>query len=439
MESFDLVVVGSGPGGSRAAIQAAKLGRRVALVERGGLGGFCVHTGTIPSKTLREAAFRGLAFAAATKRMRQVRDAEAQVVEDQLRRNGVKLFRAEAAFSGPHELVLRGSRTVKVRAEKILLATGTSPIRHEEIPWATRGVYDSDTILGLRQLPKRLLVIGAGVIGAEYASIFAHLGSQVTLADRRQELLRAVDQEITDALRASLAAAGLRFALGLPFAFLPRAKGSANLKIKLGSRTQAFDAALVCLGRQSGLSSMNLAAAGLAADERGNLKVNDSFATSIPHIYAVGDVIGAPGLAAAAAEQGRIAACRMFGASCASFPGTFPYGIYTIPEISMVGKREEELAGIPFVVGRAHFRELARGLISGDEHGFVKLLVHRETRRLLGVHVFGTAASDLVHIGQAVMALDAPVDYLVDQVFNYPTFAEAYKVAALQVTNQLPR
>lgn len=440
--SFDLVVIGSGPGGCRAAVQAAKLGKSVAVVERGGYGGYCVHTGTIPSKTLREVASRGGSFKDAFKRMRAVQAEEAAVVEAQLRRNKVQIFTAEASFVDAHvlELAAQGKKATRIRGEHILIATGSTPNRPADIPFGRPGVYDSDSILGLKKAPKTVLVIGAGVIGCEYASIFAHLGAKVTIADRRKELLRAVDAEAAEGLSLSLKAKRVDFVLGQEFSGF-FAKGSAKLKWRVGGRVHAYDAVLVCMGRSAVTSPLGLGRAGVALDTRGNIPVDADFRTNVPHVYAVGDVIGVPGLAAAASEQGRIAASRMFGLPCPAFPESFPYGIYTIPEISLVGKREDELtaANVPFVAGRARFKELARGIILGDHDGFVKLLVHRETRKILGVHVLGSTASELVHIGQAAMALGAPVDFLVDNVFNYPTLAEAYKVAALQVVNQLGR
>jgi NAD(P) transhydrogenase len=437
---FDLVVVGSGPGGSRAAVQAAKLGKSVAVVEKGKAGGSSVHTGTIPSKSLREAALasRGRSgFSAALDRMRAIVRAESKVVAAQLARNGVEFFRGTASFQSETEIQVGNER---IAGQSFVIATGTRPIRAAEFPFRLKGVHDSDSILRIQSLPGSLLVIGAGVIGCEYASIFARLGSKVTLVDRRKELLRTVDSEVVDSLRREFSAAGVDLMMGCEFGPIRQAKGSAKLELLVLGKARRFDAVLVCMGRQPNTEELGTSKAGLELDSRGFVPVDRAtFRTKVAHIYAVGDVIGPPGLAAAAAEQGRIAACQIFNKECRSFPDFFPYGIYTIPEISSVGSSELELKEKqrPYVVGRAPFGELARGLIVGDKNGFIKLLVDRQSRRILGIHAIGMGASELVHIGQAVLALGAPIDFLVDNVFNYPTFAEAYKVAALHATNQL--
>ncbi len=439
-KNYELVVIGSGPGGTRAAIQAAKAGKRVALIEKGKLGGFCVHTGTIPSKSLREAALRPgkTNFLESMARMRSVLEGEVKLAKEQLTRNKVDLYFGTASFLDSHSLEVRtksGKETIGGSA--IVIATGTRPIRHAEFPFGKPGLYDSDGILKLKKLPKKMLVIGAGVIGCEYASIFARLGSKVTLADRRNELLRSVDLEVVDALKSGFEGAGVRLLLVAKIGKIVR--GSANLELELNGKREKFESILVCMGRQPNVEELGLAKVAVALNERGFVKVDADYRSSVPHIYAVGDVIGPPALAAASAEQGRIAACRIFGLESAGFPSSFPYGIYTIPEISSVGLLETELKekAVPYVVGRAGFFELARGLIVGEKEGFIKLLVHRETRRLLGIHVIGHGATELIHIGQIAFALEAPVDFLVTNIFNYPTFAEAYKVAALRALNQL--
>jgi NAD(P) transhydrogenase len=433
---FDLAVIGSGPGGLRAAIQAAKLGKSVVIIEKDKAGGASVHTGTIPSKSLREAALDPTTdFPSAVKRMRGVLAAESKVVLAQLKRNKVEFVKGRAEFLGPNEIAVKGRR---IRAKNFVIATGTRPIRNTEFPFRLPNVHDSDSILGLKKLPASLLVIGAGVIGCEYASIFARLGCKVTLVDRRQELLRSVDAEVIEALRREFKAASVQLLLGCDLGPITKAKGSANLEVKLNGRRKTFPQALVCMGRQPNTEDLKLELAGVKMAERGYIEVDrQSYRTSASHIHAVGDVIGAPALAASSAEQGRIAACRIFHEPCPDFPASFPYGIYTIPEISSVGLLEEEAKkqNIPHVVGRANFSELARGIIVGDRNGFIKLVVHATTRKILGVHAIGMGASELVHIGQAALALGAPVDFLVDNVFNYPTFAEAYKVAALHAKN----
>lgn len=443
-ESFDLAVIGSGPGGMRAAVQAAKVGKRVAVVDKNAPGGGCVFFGTVPSKSLREAALnpgRG-GFKASLERMKKVIAEESRVIAHQLERNGVKFLRGTASFVAQHELEVEtaGAR-LRLHAQNFVIATGTSPRRVPEFSSAVGAVYDSDSILGLKALPKQLLVVGAGVIGCEYASIFAELGSEVTLVDRRHELLRGVDHEAVQALQARFGAQGIDVHLGCELGELKKgARGSGKLSLKVGTKTWSGEAVLVCLGRVANTAGLGLEKIGVDCDARGQVKVDpESYRTSLGHIYAVGDVIGPPALAAASAEQGRIAASRLFVIPSEGIPAVVPSGIYTIPEISSIGQCEPELREkhIPYVVGRASFRELARGLISGQSEGFVKLLVHRDTRQLLGVHAFGHSASELIHIGQIAHTLKAPVEFLVGNVFNYPTFAEAYKVAALNALNQL--
>lgn len=442
---FDLAVIGSGPGGMRAAVQAAKVGKRVAIVDRNAAGGGCVFFGTVPSKSLREAALLpGKApFAEAAARMHSVIDAESKVVAHQLERNGVIFVRGTANFVSPTELLVSTQKgKVSLTAHQFVIATGTNPIQRPEYSAELGPVYDSDTILALKSMPKKLLIIGAGVIGCEYASIFSELGSHVTLIDRRLELLRNVDFEIVKALQEHFTERGIELHLGAePGPLHKPASGSAALELALGAgKSWSGDAVLVCLGRQANTRGLGLENAGIEMDARGQIKVDpETYRTSQPNICAVGDVIGPPALAAASAEQGRIAVSRLYDIPTESFPAAFPAGIYTIPEISCYGQLETELREkhVPYVVGRAFFRELARGLITGEKNGFIKLIVHRETKMILGVHVFGMGASELIHIGQLAHALHAPVEFLVQNVFNYPTFAEAYKVAALNALNQL--
>lgn len=439
-EGLDLVVIGSGPGGIRAAIQAAKLGKRVMVVEKDRPGGNSVHTGTIPSKSLREAAISAgpkPRFADAMARMRHSVQTEADVVKEQLERNGVTLVQGTARFVSPHEISV-GWRVI--RAPHFVIATGTRPIQQQEFPFGLGGAKESDQILNLRKKPRSLLVLGAGVIGCEYASIFARLGVKVTLADRRNELLRSVDLEVIEALRDSFTDSGIELLLGATVEKMQACRGLRALSVVLNGKKRRFDQILVCMGRQPNTDALDLEKAGIATDARGYIPVDRaSFRTKVPHIFAVGDVIGPPGLAAASAEQGRLAACHIFGQSCQAFPESFPYGIYTIPEISWAGHTETELRerNIPYVAGMAPFAELARGIIAGHRTGFIKLLVHPETRRILGVHALGHGATELVHIGQVAMKLGAPVDFLLENVFNYPTFAEAYKVAALGAANKM--
>lgn len=457
---YDLVVLGSGPGGQKAAISAAKMGKRVLVIEKNQLGGSCLNTGTIPSKTLREAALathEASSLAAIMHRTRGVIEDEIDVIAHQLHRNHVEAIFGTGRFASANQVeILNNDGTVsKVTAKFVVLAVGTRPRQPAGLKFDGKVVFDSDTILTLGEYPESMLVLGAGVIGCEYASIYAKMGIEVTLVDRRPELLSSLDQEVVHALSRHFHKYRIRLHLGWEFDDirvvdkLPRTKRP-GLRVRLfkagtndpehdGSIDMEFDTLLACAGRIGNFEALNLAAAGLSADERGLLQVNSNYQTAIPHIYAVGDIIGAPALAASAAEQGRLATHHAFLKQDASFPATFPYGIYTIPEISSVGAQEADLKreGIPFVTGIAHYRELARGKIMNDEHGFLKLLVDARTEQILGVHVIGTGATELVHIGQTAMAFGAKVSFFVDNVFNYPTLAEAYKVAAYNAFNKL--
>lgn len=437
---FDLVVIGSGPGGMKAAIQGAKLGKSVAVVEKDRPGGNCVFTGTIPSKSLREGALLPEPYAKARARMLAVIEAETKVITNQLTRNKVQVLKGTASFLSTTELVLQESGQ-KVQGKHFVIATGSTPHRSKDFAFDGKTIFDSDSILSLEKLPTHLLVVGAGVIGCEYASIFSHLGSKVTVVDKRKELLRSVDHEVIQSLHQEFLQSEMELLLGCDLGKItPNGKGGASAMLNGSPRD--FDAVLICMGRFPNSQGLNLEKLGITLDERGNIPVNrENYQTVIENIYAVGDVIGQPALATSSAEQGRIASCRIFGLPAKTFPDSFPYGIYTIPEISSVGAMEEDLKkqNIPFVVGRASFSELARGLIVGDKNGFIKLLVHSETRKILGIHGIGIGVSELIHIGQVVRALDAPVDFLVQNVFNYPTFAEAFKVAALNCVNKMKR
>jgi NAD(P) transhydrogenase len=444
LESYDMVVIGSGPGGQRAAIQAAKLGKKVVIVEKEKIGGSCLHSGTIPSKTLREAALAGHGryadpFQFAMDRTREVIAQETLVVTEQLRRNNVGIIAGTASFVGPQELEVASTRgTQRLKARFIILATGTRPFRPATIPFNDETVLDSDTILRIRTKPKSLAVLGAGVIGSEYASIFACLGIRVTLVDQRPTLMSWMDQEIASALQAHFEAnPNMELCLGVQRTEVQALPAKARLI--LDGRERDFDAVLCCMGRGGNTEGLRLEKASLTANERGLIPVNEFYQTAVPHIYAVGDVIGSPGLASASAEQGRLAAAHAFGFRGGRFPDSFPYGIYTIPEISTVGLQESDLIAksIPYVVGRAKYTELARGKILGDDFGFLKLLFHVQSQQLIGVQIIGTGATELIHIGQAAFMLGGGIDFFVNNVFNYPTLAEAYKVAAYHAYNQI--
>lgn len=459
MQEFDLVVIGSGPAGQRAAVQAAKLGKRVALIERRReVGGVCINTGTIPSKTMREAvldlsgrrqrALYGEDFAPSRRatiqdlmsRTLQVMAAERDVIRAQLKRNGIHLFEGDGRFAAPHTVAVdrEGEQTL-LQAANVVIAVGTRPGLPAGIEVDHRTVLTSDDILDLERLPRQMVVVGAGIIGLEYGTMFAALGVEVTLLDKRPNLLEMVDRELVDALCYHVREAGLTLRLGEDVDRIePGANGRAVITMRSGKRTVA-EMVLVSAGRVGATDELGLEKAGLAADDRGRLQVDEHYRTAMPHIYAVGDVVGFPALASTSAEQGRHASCHMFGIETRSMPELFPFGIYAIPEIGWVGATEAELTqkGVPFETGVARYKEIARGHIVGDRDGLLKLIFDIDTRKILGVWCLGTQATELVHIGQAVMALDGTLDYFVGNVFNYPTLAECYKVAALDGFNKL--
>jgi NAD(P) transhydrogenase len=456
---YELLVIGSGPGGQRAAIAAAKLDRRVAVVERPDmLGGVCLNTGTIPSKTLREAilyltgvdqreiygqSYRlkdEITIADLTARTTRVVTRENDVVRSQLTRNRVAIIPGTARFTGPNEVEVDdgGGRTRKVSADNIVIATGTSPARPASVAFDEKTIIDSDGIIHLERVPRSMVVAGAGVIGIEYASMFAALGTKVTVVERRMRMLEFCDEEVVEALKYHLRDLAVTFRFGETVGSVEAHPQGAIALLSSGKKIPA-DTVLYSAGRQGMTEHLNLEAAGLTADKRGRITVDEFFRTSVPHIYAVGDVIGFPALAATSMEQGRLAAHHACGEQTATNAVPQPIGIYSIPEISFVGRTEDQLtkACVPFEVGVSRYRELARGQIVGDSYGVLKLLVSPEDRKLLGVHVFGTGATELIHIGQAVMGCGGTVDYLVDAVFNYPTLSESYKVAALDATNKM--
>jgi NAD(P) transhydrogenase len=459
VHDYELLVIGSGPGGQRAAIAAAKLDRRVAVVERPDmLGGVCLNTGTIPSKTLREAilyltgvdqreiygqSYRlkdEVTIADLTARTTHVVTRENDVVRSQLTRNRVAIIPGTARFTGPNEVEVDdgGGRTRKVSADNIVIATGTTPARPASVAFDEKTIIDSDGIIHLERVPRSMVVAGAGVIGIEYASMFAALGTKVTVVERRMRMLEFCDEEVVEALKYHLRDLAVTFRFGETVASVQAHPQGAIALLSSGKKIPA-DTVLYSAGRQGMTERLNLEAAGLTADDRGRITVDEFFRTGVPHIYAVGDVIGFPALAATSMEQGRLAAHHACGEQTATNAVPQPIGIYSIPEISFVGRTEDQLteACVPFEVGVSRYRELARGQIVGDSYGVLKLLVSPEDRKLLGVHVFGTGATELIHIGQAVMGCGGTVDYLVDAVFNYPTLSESYKVAALDATNKM--
>lgn len=459
MYDFDVLVLGSGPGGQKAAIAASKLGRRVAVVERRHMvGGVCINTGTIPSKTLREAVLyltglnqrelygqsyrlkEDITVADLAARTQHVIGREVDVIRNQLSRNRVQLLTGTAGFQDPHRLriVDEVGRESIVTAERVIIAAGTRPARPDTVSFDDRTIVDSDGIINLDRVPRSMVVVGAGVIGIEYASMFAALGTKVTVVERRDRMLEFCDLEVVEALKYHLRDLAVTFRFTEEVASVERYARGAVAVLDSGKRIAA-DTVMYSAGRQGAADELDLERAGLRADARGRIQVDDNFQTSVPHIYAVGDIIGFPALASTSMEQGRLAAHHACGEPVRAMHQVQPIGIYTIPEISFIGRTEDELTRdrTPFEVGVARYRELARGQIIGDSYGMLKLLVSPETRHLLGVHVFGTGATELVHIGQAVMGCAGTVDYLVDAVFNYPTLAESYKVAALDAMNKM--
>jgi NAD(P) transhydrogenase len=449
---FDLVAIGSGPAGQRAAVQASKLGKRVAVIEKNRcVGGVCVETGTIPSKTFREAVWAVSTAPApgarptAEQLLARVSDVvrrEIDVLDDQLRRNDVEVIRGEVRFQDPHALAVRsetGARTV--RAATIVIAVGTRAVTPPGAVIDGEVAITSDDIVRLKRLPRAMTVVGGGVVGIEYASIFAVLGIEVTVVERRDRVLDFVDREIVDELVHQMRRRNVTFRFGESVERFQVSEGPPRrgvLLLESGKRIVS-DLVLFSAGRTGATEPLNLAAAGLAADDRGRLAVDADFRTAVPHIYAAGDVIGHPSLAATSSEQGRLAACHAFGVAAGPMASHFPVGIYAIPEISMVGATEQELttAKTPYEIGVARYREIARGQILGDDSGLFKMLFHRDDRRLLGAHAIGTQATELIHIGQAVIGLGGGLDYFMRTVFNYPTLAECYKVAALDAANKL--
>ncbi len=454
---YDLLVVGSGPGGQRAAVAAAKLDKRVAIVDRRNMvGGVCINTGTIPSKTLREAVLyltgmsqrdmygasyrvkEDIQVSDLTARTQHVIGREVEVVRNQLMRNHVHLLAGTAAFLDPHTLLVDGQERLTVTADKIVLAPGTQPARPPHVEFDDQHVVDSDGILLLDTIPSSMLVVGAGVVGIEYASMFAALGTRVTIVDQRPTMLDFCDDEIVESLRFHLRDLAVSFRFGEQVEKVEVGANGTVTTLASGKRVAA-QTVMYSAGRQGATKELALDNAGIVADRRGRIEVDSSYRTNVPHVYAVGDVIGFPALAATSMEQGRLAALHAMGEDTHSLTALQPIGIYTIPEISYVGATESELTNqaIPYEVGLSRYRELARGQIVGDSYGMLKLLVHAVDRTILGVHIFGTGATDLVHIGQAVMGCGGTVDYLVNTVFNYPTLSESYKVAALDATNKL--
>ena len=467
MKHYDCVVIGTGPAGQKGAIQAAKLGKRVAIIEKNRvLGGAQINTGTIPSKALREAVLhltggnrngyfgqsgqakkRNITIADLVSFSQRVIRSEWEVIRNQFDRNGVDLLWGHARFVGPNEVAVEGPEGVEhITADHFLLGVGTRPARPDSVPFNGKTIFTSDEVMHLDHLPKTMLVVGGGVIGTEYACIMATLGVQVTLIEGRDKVLGFLDQEVADAFQYFMRQRGITLRLGekveeIKEVEIQNGRVHRLVEAQLESgKTLHAETLLYAVGRQGVCKQLGLDNVGIEFDDRERLKVNDFYQTNVEHVYAAGDVIGFPALASTSMEQGRRAICHAYGCSEGNYnTSLFPYGIYAVPEISMVGKTEEQLTaeGIPYESGIANYREIARGQLLGDEIGMLKMLIHQETHELLGVHVIGTGATELIHIGQAVMALDGTVEFFVNNVFNFPTLAECYKVAAYNGLNKL--
>ncbi|MBZ5694578.1 MAG: Si-specific NAD(P)(+) transhydrogenase [Acidobacteriia bacterium] len=453
MEQYDLVVIGSGPAGEKGAAQAAYFGKRVAVVESGSdLGGACINTGTLPSKILRESALyfsglrqrglygidyslrEGLTVKNFTHRKDVLVEMEREKIRTNLAAHHTDLIRGVASFADAHTVSVKKSKseTVQLRGEVILIATGSRPHRPAEIPFDDEIIFDSDTILIMNRIPRSLVVVGGGVIGCEYASIFTALGVEVSLVDGRDRVLPFLDAELSDALRERLASLGVKFYLGERMGPIEKTKQGVRIQMPSGKTIEA-ESALFAAGRRGAVDELNLEKAGLAVNKRGYIEVDESYRTSVPSIYAAGDVIGFPALASTSMEQGRVAVCHAFGFQYKQrLASMLPMGVYTIPEISAVGESEESCKekGIEYEVGRARYANNARGLITGDSAGLLKLLFRRGTRQLLGVHIIGENATELIHLGMMVLESGGTIDLFINFVFNYPTLSEMYKYAA---------
>ena len=464
MRHFDCIVIGTGPAGQRAAIQAAKLGKRVCIIERNQvIGGAAINTGTIPSKALREAVMhltghnrrnlfgkharvkRNISFADLATVGQQVITNELEVIRDAFERNDVELFWGHAHFEGPNLIqVNHDEESELLTADKFMICTGTRPARPDNVPFTQDRVVCSDEVLKMSKVPSSMIVVGGGVIGTEYACIMAALGVRVTLIEGRPQILGFLDDEICEAFQFQLRRMGVTLRLGEKVERIEVLddQGPKNTVVQAileSGKTIQAETLLYSIGRQGVCSQLALENVGIEYDDRERLKVNKHYQTNIEHVYAAGDVIGFPALASTAMEQGRLAVCHAFGVETHSMPELFPFGVYGVPEIAMVGKTERQLTedGIPYEAGIALYDEIARGQLLGDTHGMLKLLIHQRTRKILGVHCIGTGATELVHIGQTAMAFGGTVDFFVHNVFNYPTLAEAYKIAALNGANKL--
>ncbi|CDZ80686.1 Soluble pyridine nucleotide transhydrogenase [Candidatus Rubidus massiliensis] len=459
--SVDLVIIGSGPAGQKAAIQGAKLGKKVIVIEKlQEPGGNCLYSGTIPSKSLREAiidltrfnerSFYGheyelkdISISQLYNRLHKVIEEERNMVFRQFKKNGIRLIHGNARFENSHTLTVvdRDFRMIcQIRSEYIIIATGSKPRNPINVPFDREVILDSTRLLGIECVPKTMVVLGGGIIGSEYASFFAALGTEVTVIDKREHILPLLDSEIGIILQTALTDLGLKFLGRKEPERIERIDNKAKVIFKDGSQIES-DVLLYALGRTANVDALHIENAGIEVNEKGYIPVNALFQTNISHIYAVGDVIGGPSLASTSMEQGRLATRHAFGEQTALFPNYYPIGIYTVPEISSCGYTEDELKqlGFRYEVGRAYYYEIARSHIDGSNVGMFKILFHAETLEILGVHVIGRGATEVIHIGQVATSFNAKIDYFIDQVFNYPTYAEGYRIAALNGYNKIKR
>jgi NAD(P) transhydrogenase len=457
--TVDLVVIGTGPAGQKAAIQGAKFGKKVIVIDKlPEPGGNCVYSGTIPSKSLREAildltqfydrGFQGgeynlhaVTISQLNSRLSKVIEEERNTVYRQLKKNGIRLIEGTARFENPHMLIVvdRDYRLLyQIKSEIVIIATGSKPRNPNNVPFDNDVILDSTRLLGIEKIPDTMLVMGGGIVGSEYASFFSALGTEVTVVDKKDHILPLLDPEIGIVLQTALTDLGLRFIGKKEPEIIARIDNKAYVKCKDGTELTG-DVLLYALGRSAYVDGLHIENAGLSINEKGYIPVNALFQTERSNIYAVGDVIGGPCLASTSMEQGRLAARHAFGAHHSLFPALYPIGIYTIPEISSCGYTEDDLRerGFRYEVGRAYYYELGRSHIVGSNTGMFKILFHAETLEILGVHIIGRDATEVIHIGQVAMSFGAKIDYFIDQVFNYPTFAEGYRVAALNGYNKI--
>ncbi len=449
--SVDFAVIGSGPAGQKAAIQAAKLGKSVAVIEKERIGGASLNSGTIPSKSLREAildltdfytrSFYGkntresISINDLNYRLNKILDEQRKMLDKQFEKNRIHLIQGEAEFIDPHHVRV-GEK--KISAAFFLIASGSRPRNPMNVPFDQEKVLDSTRLLAIDYVPKTMLVLGGGIVGSEYASFFAALGTKVTVVDKRAHLLPALDEEIGVHLQKALEELGLSTVCNAEVEEITKKGAHVHVRLNNGQVLEA-ETLLYALGRVANVQNLGIEKAGISLSSQGFIPVNALFQTVTPHIYAAGDVIGPPALASTSMEQGRLAARHAFGATTHHFPSFYPIGIYTIPEISSCGYTENQLKelGFHYLVGRAYYYEIARNQIAGNDSGLFKILFHAETMEILGIHIIGRAATEVIHIGQVAMSFKATIDYFIDQVFNYPTYAEGYRIAALNGMNKV--